>query len=569
MNNGDIPQSFGDAAPAAGPAGQLAHPAAITQLQRLEETFYRVGDSAWCLVGNGLSNQSFVRAPDGLIAIDTGESIEEELFALRRLRREISDPVRACIYTHFHYCNGTRALLAETAGGRLDVYAHSDIEANLRRFAGETAPRGTRGIAYQFGLALPDQGADGLLSCGLGRFLRNAAHVPFTPGHIPATHTFDQPVTLDVAGLETHFFPAPSDATDSITVWMPALDLCINNLLWPALYNVFAIRGEEYRDPRVLLAGLDQILEFAPQHLIGTHGPPLTGKTQIRDALIAYRDSIQFLWDQTVRGANRGLTLDELTRFVQLPASLEHGYFTQQFYGVVEHHVKQIYTGLFGWFDEDVGKLFPLGDADRAARLVDGFGGIARVRDQIDAAVAAGDYRWALDMAGWTIKLPDAPDEDRARCAAILRAIGTQSMSANVRNWCLTRARVLDGSANLDRFMTHRFRAADVLAQPGDYFVPVLRVMLDPAQAEGVDDELRFDIGGAAAGLRIRHAVAIPTSGADASLAIAMAKPAWADLLGGKSGFDELVARGAIAMTGETNRIHRFLHCFDHPGLRA
>ena len=43
------------------------------------------------------------------------------------------------------------------------------------------------------------------------------------------------------------FTPAPSDADDSITIWFPDLGVCVNNLAWPALFNVFAIRGEEYR----------------------------------------------------------------------------------------------------------------------------------------------------------------------------------------------------------------------------------------------------------------------------------------------------------------------------------
>jgi hypothetical protein len=49
--------------------------------------------------------------------------------------------------------------------------------------------------------------------------------------------------------------PAPSDADDSVTIWFPELGVAINNLAWPAMFNVFPIRGEEYRDPRVLLTG--------------------------------------------------------------------------------------------------------------------------------------------------------------------------------------------------------------------------------------------------------------------------------------------------------------------------
>ena len=44
--------------------------------------------------------------------------------------------------------------------------------------------------------------------------------------------------------------PAPSDADDSITIWFPELGVCVNNIVWPALFNIYAIRGEEYRDPQ-------------------------------------------------------------------------------------------------------------------------------------------------------------------------------------------------------------------------------------------------------------------------------------------------------------------------------
>ena len=42
-------------------------------MEQFEPRLHRVGDHAWCVVGNGLSNQTFIDAPEGLIAIDTGE----------------------------------------------------------------------------------------------------------------------------------------------------------------------------------------------------------------------------------------------------------------------------------------------------------------------------------------------------------------------------------------------------------------------------------------------------------------------------------------------------------------
>ena len=44
--------------------GQLAHPQLLDHSQRLKENFYKVGEHAWCLVGNGLSNQTFVEGPE-------------------------------------------------------------------------------------------------------------------------------------------------------------------------------------------------------------------------------------------------------------------------------------------------------------------------------------------------------------------------------------------------------------------------------------------------------------------------------------------------------------------------
>ena len=59
-----------------GPRGQRTHADTLTHMEQFEPRLHRVGDHAWCVVGNGLSNQTFIDAPEGLIAIDTGECVE-------------------------------------------------------------------------------------------------------------------------------------------------------------------------------------------------------------------------------------------------------------------------------------------------------------------------------------------------------------------------------------------------------------------------------------------------------------------------------------------------------------
>ena len=234
-------------------------------------------------------------------------------------------------------------------------------------------PRTCKASPMQFNM--PADGPDGLVSVGLGFWYKNPAHKPYTYGHIPVNTPLRGGETLTVAGLEVHVDHAPSDADDSCNFFFPSLELVINNSVWPALFNVFPIRGEEYRDPRVLIPGIEKIREWDPEHLVAGHSVPVSGREKIREITTRYRDSIQFLWDQTVRGINKGWTSEEIAHRVVMPAVYDRDYFTRQGYGLAEHHVRQIYVGLRGWFDGDEAKLFPLETTERNARLIAGFGG--------------------------------------------------------------------------------------------------------------------------------------------------------------------------------------------------
>jgi alkyl sulfatase BDS1-like metallo-beta-lactamase superfamily hydrolase len=567
-----ISDSFEAGSATTGPRGQRAHPLTIEHSDRLVEKLYKVGDKAWSLVGNGLSNQSFVEGPEGLIVIDTGECNEEMAAALAAVRKETDAPIVACIYTHFHYVGGTEALLAENS--ELPIWGHAGIQANLERFGGEIAPRVTRGLVHQFAIAMPADGPDGVVNLGLGNFFRNPNHAPFTNGYLPAQHTFDAPMQTTIAGLEVEFYPAPSDATDSATIWFPQLKLAVNNLLWPTLFNVFAIRGEEYRDPRILLRGLDELNALGVDHLIGAHGPPMSGTAEIDQRTRDYRDSIQFMWDQTVRCANRGLTLNETIAAIKLPDYFKSHYTTQQLYGVVEHHVRQIYSGLFGWFDEDEANLFPVPGPERLQKLIAGFGGVNAVRQAVEQALVEEDYRWAIELASWLVRCElnedgraDAGEaEDRLRLATALRGAAYNTTSANVRNWCVTRALELDGSSNLQRFRTHRFQKRELARRPATESLGLLRVLLVPERAGELHQTLTlsFTDGGAAA-LTIRHGVAVPAVGEalpETALTASISSENWFEIMGGKLALSEAMADGVLE-TSHAEGLKAFFACFD------
>lgn len=538
-----------------GPKGEVAHQSLIDHTARLERRFWPVADGVWCLVGNGLSNQAFVEGPDGIIAIDTGECREEMAAAIAELRNVTDRPIVAVIYTHFHYTNGTAAIL-EDSPGPLPVWGHQGIEGNLARMGTEVGPTARRGLIEQFGIELPTDGSDGLLNVGLGLAYRFPDHAPFTPGFLPPDHLISEPMTATIAGLEVEFQPAPSDADDNVTVWFPSKQVCVNNIVWPALFNVFPIRGEEYRDPRVLLDGVDHIVRLEPEHLVCAHGPPISGRDRIHHETVRYRDSIQFLWDQAVRGINQGLSSAEIAARIRLPDEYEASYFTQMHYGLAEHHVRQIQAGLRGWFDGDPANLFPLPPAERAQRLVAGFGGAENVRSACDRAIGEDDLRWAIELATWLVRLDDAPTADRSRLALALRTIGQRTTSANVRNWTLTRARELEGSLDLSRHRQHTFGVRAALAlRPAD-LIAALRVRVDPDVAAGRDAHLAFDVAGhGVTGLHLRRSVAVPTDGADAGVVVALDRTTLAELVAERISLTDAESVGRASVTGDRSAL--------------
>ena len=549
--------------------GQIAHRDHIAQSQRLERKFYTVRPGVWCLVGNGLSNQTFVDAPEGIIAIDTGESIEEMRAAIKELRAVTTRPIVAVLYTHFHYVGGTQAVFEEDPAAKIPIWGHEKIAFNRLRTTSEIAPAYGRGLVEQFAVTLPFDGVDGVVNVGLGQFYRDPAHAPHTYGFIAPENTFNSSSTIQVAGLDIQVTPAPSDADDSVTYWFDSIKLCVNNLVWPVLFNVFAIRGEEYRDPQVMLRGLDHLLGLHSEHLAGAHGPPISGSDAIRNRVTKYRDSLQFLWDQTVRLTNRGMSSVDLAATIRLPDQCDDDYLTSELYGVAEHHVRQIRSGIFGFFDGHEANLFPLSTQEHADRVIKGFGGKETVRSQARGAIDHDDLRFAIELSSWLAYSTDPSDSDKQLLASALRLVAQRTPAANIRNWCLARARHLDGSLDATRFNTHRINKRQILSGPISSAVSILRVLLEPTRTEGINIHIAFKFSQGTTGLHIRNCVAVPTDGSSATNSISCELAVWADILSGSTTLSQAIAASVLQIDGNKTQVLRALACFDVVGLQS
>lgn len=538
-----------------GANGELARREYIEHGKQFERKVHEVAPGVWCHVGACLGNSTMIEGRSGRIIIDTGDCIEQAQRQQADFEPFCSKPLSALIYSHNHYIFGSRAWVPVGGEDAVEVWCHPDLTRNLLRNVGDLSPFFVRRALIQFGTFLPAEGEDAMSHQGLGPFIFELDQYTPTTGFVRPNRTTADGQAVEIDGVALQFFHCWGDTEDSLLIWLPETRTAINNIAWPAMFNICTLRGDVFRNPVELLRGLDKILELAPDHLVGVHGVPLHGRDEIRQAVLEYRDSIQYIYDQTVRGINAGLSPDELVQFVQLPAALSEGRLTGQFYGELPFHVRQIYAGLVGWFGKDTAELHRLPASEQAARTVAMSGGPERVAAAVEDALARREFAWAAQMAAWLLDGGFDTPAHRALKARALRAMGQLTTAANTRSWYLTQARELEGRVDT-RVLPIRFVNANMVRQmPPATYVNFLRFMLSPALSAGRSRSvvLRFADPEHIFTLQLRHGVVqiVPGEQARADATVAMGFDAWARLVGRDVGAAALLSAGEARIEGD------------------
>merc|ERR1719232_2461343 len=149
-----------------------------------------------------------------------------------------------------------------------------------------------------------------------------------------------------------------------------------------------------HRDTLQWVSALDIMLDLEPDYLVPQHTRPVTGAENIKEIVIAYRDAIQFVHDQTVRYMNKGLSGREIAETVKLPPHLRGHPYLIEYYGTVEWSVRAVYHGYIGWFSGRPADLHPLPVAEDARLMVQLAGGSKNVTAHIKKAVANKQWQW-------------------------------------------------------------------------------------------------------------------------------------------------------------------------------
>lgn len=283
--------------------------------------------------------------------------------------------------------------------------------------------------------------------------------------------------------------------------------------------------------------------------------------------LTAYRDAIQYIHDQTVRGINKGLTPDQLVDFVSLPEHLAQHPWLAEHYGTVAWSVRAVFDGYIGWFSGDGVDLEPLGPVDRSKRLAAAFKSGKTLPDQARAAQKAGDHQWAAELARHWLNTDPASEAARGILANALSAKAQHHINSNARHWYLTEARELRGELEIGKPVPSDLPDDMLDGLPIDTFMAGMATRLKAEEALATDSVVSFTFEDIKRSItaHVRRGVAAIEEGAnrDADIQIKTTAAVWKRLATKKRNPALAFASGDIEVDGGIIDVVRFLALFE------
>ncbi|MCZ6835660.1 MAG: MBL fold metallo-hydrolase, partial [Planctomycetota bacterium] len=490
------------------PTGTI-HPDMLAHSRKMDSGIFIIKDKYYLLYGYGLTSATIIDGDDGLIVLEPMESANRMRLAMAEFRKVTGNtkPVTGILYSHWHmdHFGGVRGL--DKIAENVKIIAHDTFLGNVRdNTMGGMGPAIGFRVDYSLGSLLEAE-SKGRVNGGLGPDFLMTELTLIKPNTLVEGHwgTLD----LTISGVEMHIAHIPSEAPDEIVVYFRD-----DNLLWGAEViqgesypNLHTIRGTRYRDPQDWYPGIDVMRDFNADILMLAHGRPVIGAEHVEDTLRAYRDAIQFTYDQSVKAINNGATAEDLIRDITLPKHLVNHPWLGNLYGGIRHSAKQVFAGELGWFDGDPTTLNPIHSSEASKRYVELIGGKSIVMKAARQAADAGDFQWAAELATHVVRLDLYDMGPREFKAEMLRELGYAESNINWRNWYLTSAMELDGT--IDRSLKSNLNAPDILdTYTVGQLVAAMRFNLNAQRTAEEHYTVAFRFGDTVHAIEIRRSVA-------------------------------------------------------------
>ena len=401
-----------------------------------KETVSEVTKGVWFVSGFGHSNAVFVEGADGVILIDTLDTLERGQRLSEIIEKNTGKKVKTILYTHGHPDHrGGAGAFQESAE---EIIAFEPVTAVLEKTELLQDIQNLRG-KRQFGYSLTDEEA---ISQGIGprEGVVYGEHRAFVP---PTRVCQQERIVREIDGVQVEMVRLPGEAEEQIMIWFPEKEvLCCGDNYFGCFPNLYAIRGGQYRNLATWIHSLDVLMSYPAKYLLPGHTALISGNEKIREVLGNFKNSIDYILTKTLEGMNAGKSPEELASEIRLPGEYANLPYLAEHYGCVEWTVREIYSAYLGWFDGNPTNLHPLAPKAHSEKMLDLIGGKTKTFEAAKKALKEKEYQWCLELCD--LLLAAEPDSKVLQLkAAALEKTAEYETSANGRHYYMECAKEL------------------------------------------------------------------------------------------------------------------------------
>jgi alkyl sulfatase BDS1-like metallo-beta-lactamase superfamily hydrolase len=385
-------------------------PLALLRAGQDQKKALKFGEAIYQAVGSG--NTFMVVTEAGNVIIDTSLPFNAARHK-QLLQAESAGPVRYIILTHAHVDHSGGVSVWKQPGTKIIAQKnHAEFQHYQTRLNAFFARRN----AAQFSLRIPDPG-------------------PW-PGNYAAkiqpSIMFDDKYEFELGGVKFEIFSTPGETPDHATVWIPKYKAAfIGDNFYTSFPNIYTLRGTRPRWALDYVDSLNKVLALKPEIVLPGHGAPIVGNAEIVKQLTRYRDAIQYVHDETVKGMNAGKDVWTLMGEIKLPPGLDVG----ESYGKLNWSVRGIYEGYAGWFDLNPATMYEKPVSSVYSDIVNLAGGPDAVARLAMERAQAGQAVEALHLSDVALA---ADPNHKLSLEAKLKALETlrsRCRNSNERGW--------------------------------------------------------------------------------------------------------------------------------------
>jgi alkyl sulfatase BDS1-like metallo-beta-lactamase superfamily hydrolase len=534
------------------------------RLNAVHGLFEVVPDKIWQVRGYDISVMTIIRGKSGWIIVDpllTEEAAAAswKLFADTVEAKSGQRPIKAVIFSHSHsdHFGGVGGIVSpeQVKREKIRIIAPHGFseEATAENVLAGTA-MGRRAL-YMFGAILPP-GPAGQVDTGLGPKLSSGTIGYMEPTEVVGTGGG----TLTIDGLAFDFLDAGgTEAPSEFVFYIPAYKaLHTTEVVTRTLHNVLTLRGAQVRDALHWSKVIDgALLKWGgkAEVALASHHWPTWGAGEVSALLTSQRDIYRYVHDRTLFLANRGATLHELADATPETPGQAQDFSARGYYGTVNHDMKAVYQRYFGWWDGNPANFNPLPPEASAPKYVALAGGADKLLAAGQAAIKAGEYRWAAELLN---KLVFAEPDNKAARAALASAydqLGYQAESGAWRNYYLAAAATLRGTA-IDNVTGNGQSRSFVSAIPTAVFFDALATRFDAARGAALKGTFQFILADSkeAVAIVVGGGVEVPRYGVTdpaPTATVTLDRKTLDDVMLGQAQFPALMQSGAIKIDGD------------------